>query len=86
MPVKKEAKKKEVGQETPQIPFIGLTLQEAAQALRCQERSVRRFIQEKGLPARVVGGRWLISPAALDAWLAAGRYETENTGKGKGKN
>ena len=78
MPRKKTTEKEqETPQEMPGIKTIGLTVDEAAAALRCQAKHVRRLIAEKGLPARMVGAKWLISPAAIEAWLAAGVYENE---------
>lgn len=42
-----------------------LTTAEAAEALRCHEKTVRRMIGRGDLPAVFVGGRYLIDPADL---------------------
>lgn len=44
-----------------------LTLQEAADRLRCSERTVRRYIKDGDLPAALIGGKYLISPDDLAA-------------------
>ena len=77
MPAKKTPKEQGAMQEKEAVKTIGLTVDEAAAAMRCQAKHVRKLIAEKGLPARMVGAKWLISPAAIEAWLASGRYEDE---------
>lgn len=78
MPQKKTPSKEQGSMpEKEAIKPIGLTVDEAAAAMRCQPKQVRKLIAEKGLPARMVGAKWLLSPAAIDAWLASGRYEDE---------
>lgn len=46
-----------------------LTTVEAAQALRCHEKTVRRMIGRGEIPAHFVAGRWLIAPADLPTSL-----------------
>jgi excisionase family DNA binding protein len=53
-------------------PHVGLTVDEAAEALRVDRRTIFKAIQEGGLPARKVGKGFRISHAAIDAWLASG--------------
>jgi len=53
-------------------PIIGLTIDEIAQALRTDDKTVRRLIKEEGLPARKIGRRWLVEEGALRRWLAEG--------------
>ena len=78
MPAKKTPKEQGATQEKEiAIKPIGLTVDEAAAAMRCQAKHVRKLIAEKGLPARMVGAKWLLSPAAIEAWLASGVYEEE---------
>ena len=65
----------------PQWGFVGMTLDEAATALRVERRTVMAAIRDKGLPARKVGRSWRISPAALEAWLSAGEPKAEAPGE-----
>ena len=58
-------------------PVVGLTLQETAAALRIDVKTAQALISEQGLPARLCGKGWRVSPQALEAWLASG--------KGKGR-
>ena len=60
-------------------PLIGMTVEEAAEALRVHPKTVRAAIREGSLPARKVGVGWRISPAAVDAWLASGNAKAEAT-------
>ena len=53
-------------------PLIGMTLDEAAEALRVDRRTVQKAILDGGLPARKVGVGWRIDPEAVKAWLASG--------------
>ena len=53
-------------------PVIGLTVDEAAAALRTDDKTVRRLIQAGSLPARLVGRGYRIDPDALRAWVARG--------------
>lgn len=61
--------------QTPGWPLVGMTAEEAAKALRVDVRTVREAIRSGGLPARLVGKGWRISPKALDEWLATGTGE-----------
>ncbi len=60
------------------IPPIGLTLAEAAEALRIDDKTLRKLIKEQGLPARLVGRGYRIEEGALRAWLASGTGEGRN--------
>lgn len=63
-------------------PLIGMTLDEAADALRVHRRTVQALILKRGLPARKVGYQWRIDPDAVRAWLASGsglREDAEDT-------
>ena len=53
-------------------PLIGMTLDEAAEALRVDRRTVQKAILDGGLHARKVGVGWRIDPEAVKAWLASG--------------
>jgi len=53
-------------------PVIGLTVDEAAAALRTDDKTVRKLIQAGSLPARLVGRGYRIDPDALRAWVARG--------------
>lgn len=56
-------------------PVVGLTLEECAAALRIDPKTAQNLIRTKGLPARLCGKGWRISPKALDEWLASGKGE-----------
>lgn len=56
-------------------PVIGMTLEECAAALRVDPKTAQSLIRTKGLPARLCGKGWRISPKALDEWLASGKGE-----------
>lgn len=51
---------------------LPLTVSQVAALWRCGRRTVLRAIARGDLAARLIGdppgGRWLIDPAALDAW------------------
>lgn len=53
-------------------PVIGLTVDEAAAAMRTDDKTVRKLIQAGSLPARLVGRGYRIDPDALRAWVARG--------------
>ena len=59
----------------PSWPLIGMTTAEAARSLRCDEKTVQEAIKTGGLPARLVGRGWRISPKALEEWIASGKGE-----------
>lgn len=67
--------------DAPRWGVVGMTLDEAATALRVERRTVMTAIRDKGLPARKVGRSWRISPAALDAWLSSGEAKAEASGE-----
>lgn len=45
------------------------TVQELANLLRLTPQTVRRFLKEGRIPARKVGGKWLVTEEALRAYL-----------------
>lgn len=53
-------------------PIIGMTLEEAADALRVDRKTIFKAIQDSGLPARKVGVGWRIDPDAVRTWIATG--------------
>ena len=56
-------------------PVIGMTLAETAAALRIDPKTAQNLIRTQGLPARLVGKGWRVSPSALEDWLASGKGE-----------
>jgi len=46
-----------------------LTVQEVAERMRCEHRTVRRAIKSGELEAALIGGRWLVREEAVDAWF-----------------
>jgi excisionase family DNA binding protein len=46
-----------------------LTVQEVAERMRCEHRTVRRAIKSGELEAAMIGGRWVIREEAIDAWF-----------------
>lgn len=63
---------------SPDWGIIGMTVDEAAEALRVERRAVLAAIAERGLPAVKIGRGWRIDPDALKAWIAKGQpVETE---------
>ena len=61
--------------QEPSWPLIGMTAEEAAKALRVDVKTVQAAIKTGGLPARLVGKGWRISPKALEEWIASGTGE-----------
>lgn len=53
-------------------PVIGLTVDEAAAALRTDDKTIRKLIQTGSLPARLVGRGYRLDVGALRAWVASG--------------
>lgn len=53
-------------------PNVGLTVDEAAAALRVDRKTIIKAVMEGGLPARKVGKGYRISHTAIDTWLASG--------------
>lgn len=56
-------------------PIIGMTLEETAEALRVDKRTILKQIREAGLPARKIGVGWRIDHDSVRQWLAAGKYQ-----------
>ena len=54
-------------------PVIGLTVDEAAAALRTDDKTIRKLIQSGAIPSRTVGRAYRIDPDALRAWVASGQ-------------
>jgi len=46
-----------------------LTVQEVAERMRCEHRTVRRAIRSGELEAALIGGKWLVREEAVDAWF-----------------
>jgi excisionase family DNA binding protein len=46
-----------------------LTVQEVADQMRCEHRTVRRAIKRGELEAALIGGRWLVRESAVEAWF-----------------
>lgn len=57
-------------------PLIGLTVDEAAAALRTDDKTIRKLIQSGAIPYRVVGRAYRIAPEGLRQWLASGHGPT----------
>ena len=66
--------------EKVEWPHVGLTVDEAATALRVDRKAIFRAIQEGGLPARKVGKGFRISHAAIESWLASGHVSRDIDG------
>ena len=56
-------------------PLIGMTLDEAADALRVNTKTLRMLIKEGDFPARKVGKGFRVDPDAVKSWLAKPRPE-----------
>jgi excisionase family DNA binding protein len=48
-----------------------LTVQEVAERMRCEHRTVRRAIRSGELEAALIGGKWLVREEAVEAWFRA---------------
>jgi len=46
-----------------------LTVQEVAERMRCEHRTVRRAIRSGELEAAFIGGKWLVREEAVDDWF-----------------
>ena len=46
-----------------------LTVQQVAQRMRCEHRTVRRAIRSGELEAAFIGGGWLVREEAVDDWF-----------------
>lgn len=51
-------------------PLIGMTLDEAAEALRVDSKTLRGLIKQGDFPARKVGKGYRVDPDAVKRWLA----------------
>lgn len=65
-------------------PLIGMTVEEAAAALRVNPRTVRDMIRDTDFPARKMGGKtggksWRIDPDAVKRWLDHGDRTKDDT-------
>jgi len=54
-----------------------LTLQEAAEFLRCSADTVKRYALAGALPASKIGRQWRFRRQDLDAWLVEGGTRRE---------
>ena len=45
-----------------------LTVQEVAERMRCEHRTVRRAIRSGELEGALIGGKWLVREEAVDEW------------------
>lgn len=61
-------------------PPLGMTLEEAAKALRVDSKTLRTLIKAGDFPARKVGVGWRIDPDAVKVWLDNLRPEEPITG------
>ncbi len=52
-------------------PVVGMTADEAADALRVDRKTLLLAIRDDGLPARKVGKGWRIDPEALRRWISS---------------
>lgn len=55
-----------------EIPVIGYTIEEAAQALRVHPKTVRSLVTSGKIKAVKGGKAWLIHPYAIAEWMKAG--------------
>ena len=46
-----------------------LTVQEVAERMRCEHRTVRRATKSGELEGALIGGKWLVREEAVDAWF-----------------
>lgn len=63
--------------ESVKWPVIGMTLDEAAEALRVNTKTLRDLIKQGDFPARKVGKGYRVDPEAVKAWLALPRPAQE---------
>ncbi len=66
--------------KAPRWGVIGMTVDEAAEALRVERRAVLAAIADRGLPAVKIGRGWRIDPDALRAWVAKGQQNGDEGG------
>lgn len=72
------AKKRGVAVEPiaePNVPIIGLTVAEAASALRVSPRAVQDMLAAGKMPGRLVAGKWRISAKGLDEFLSTYEHD-----------
>ena len=55
-----------------EVPVIGYTIEEAAQALRMHPKTVRSLVTSGKIKAVKGGKSWLIHPDAIAEWMKAG--------------
>jgi excisionase family DNA binding protein len=70
--------------KTDAAPPIGerlLTLREAADVLRLNQRTVREYVTRGEIEGRVIGGRWRFRRADLDAFFANAPRNWDFAGK-----
>ena len=58
-------------------PIIGMTVEETAEALRVDVKTVRRLIKDGSIPARKDGVGWRVEPEAVKEWLRQGTPQAE---------
>ena len=68
------------GRRTGSVPVvewepIGMTIQELADALRIDARTVSNLVKTAGLPGRKCGVSWRFDPDAVKQWLGSGIWD-----------
>lgn len=58
-------------------PLVGMTVDEAAEALRVHPRTVLDMLRDGRFPGRKVGNGWRIDPEAVKRWLDAFEKEEQ---------
>ena len=58
-----------------------LTLQEAAEVLHVNPRTVREYVRRGEIEGRIIGGRWRFRRADLDAFFENAAREWDFAGK-----
>ena len=58
-------------------PVIGMTVEETAEALWVDVKTVRRLLKDGSIPARKVGVGWRVEPEAVKEWLRKGTPQAE---------
>lgn len=57
---------------TKEIPTIGYTIEEAAQALRMHHTTLRALVTSGKIKAVKAGKSWLVHPDAIAEWMKSG--------------
>lgn len=70
--------KKNISTDRVEWPLIGMTLDEAAAALRVNARTLSDMLNQGAFPGRKVGVSWRIEPDAVKAWLAQGMGKAQD--------